>query len=232
MTLSQPLFAVKGYDATPKMCYFTMKDDKQEMVDIANNLVVFCGRVAPKDVQGRAVTYLLTDDIPEMLQLNGKVCYLVTRSPVNGAGDTIAIIRSTLPQFLSIRLVGNKVYDSFEFAVSKENYLGEAISYAEEQTIYSRFWESYYEDRMDVNTRIVECMVNLDGMKVDGEALRDFYYFDDAYWLLNKIVDYNPQSLALTKCQFVKVKNLNTYATSSEEGDTEEAIIANDNIIE
>lgn len=215
MTLSQPLFAVKGYDATPKMCYFTMKDDKQEMVDIANNLIVFCGRVAPKDVQGRAITYWLTDDIPEMLQLNGKVCYLVTQVPMNGDGETIAIARTTLPQFLSIRLVGNKVYDSFEFAVSKENYLGEAISYAEEQTIYSRFWEGYYEDRMDVNTRIVECMVNLDGMRVDGDTLRDFYYFDGAYWLLNKIVDYDPQEMRLTKCQFVKISNLSTYYASS-----------------
>lgn len=217
MTLSQPLFAVKGYDATPKMCYFSMKDDKQEPADVANNLVVFCGRVTPKDAQGRPIMYWLTDDLPEMLQLNGKVCYLVTQVPVDGENNTIAILRTTLPQFLSIRLIGNKVYDSLEFAVSKENYLGEAVSYTEEQTLYSRFWEGYYEDRMDVNTRIVECMVNLDGMKVDGEALRDFYYFDDAYWLLNKIVDYNPQSMALTKCQFVKVKNLSTYASNDDQ---------------
>lgn len=210
-TRSIPFSDVKGYDATPKMCYFDMKDDLQESVDIANNLVIFCGRVTPRNASGHAITYYLTDDQPEMLQLNGRPCYLVTATAINAAGSNIAIIRSSLPQFLSVRLINNKVYDSFDFAVSKENYLGEDIDYSESNTLYNRYWQGYYEDRMDVNTRIVECMVNLDGMRVDGDTLRDFYYFDGAYWLLNKIIDYDPQTMKLTKCQFVKVKNISTY---------------------
>lgn len=214
-----PFFATKSYDALPKMCYFEQKNDKQESVDISNNLVVFCRRVAPKDSKGNAITYWLTDDLPEMLKLNGKVCHLVTQSETSRLGDNIAIALTSLPQFLSIRLINSKVYGSFEMAVSKENYLGESISYTEEQTLYGRYWQRYYEDRMDVNTRIVECMVNFDGVKVDADALRDFYFFDDAYWLLNKIVDYSPQSMKLTKCQFVKVKNLSTYANIAIDGE-------------
>ena len=218
-TRTTPFFATKSYDALPKMCYFEQKDGKQESVDIANNLVVFCGRVAPKDSAGNTITYWLTDDLPEMLKLNGKVCHLVTQSIRNRADDIIAIGRTTLPQFLSIRLIGNKVYgDSFEMAVSKENYLGESITYTEEQTLYGKYWQAYYEDRMDVNTRIIECMVDLSGMKVDADMLRDVYFFDDAYWLLNKIVDYSPQSMKLTKCQFVKIKNLSTYANIAIDG--------------
>lgn len=218
-TRTTPFFATKSYDALPKMCYFEQKDGKQESVDIANNLVVFCGRVVPKDSAGNAITYWLTDDLPEMLKLNGKVCHLVTQSETSRLSDNIAIALTRLPQFLSIRLINNQVYDSFEMAVSKENYLGESITYAEEQTLYGRFWQRYYEDRMDVNTRIVECMVNFDGVKVDADALRDFYFFDDAYWLLNKIVDYSPQSMKLTKCQFVKIRNLSTYANITIDGE-------------
>lgn len=218
-TRTTPFFATKSYDALPKMCYFEQKDGKQESVDVANNLVVFCGRIAPKDSKGNAITYWLTDDLPEMLKLNGKVCHLVTQSETSMLSDNIAIALTRLPQFLSIRLINNQVYDSFEMAVSKENYLGESITYAEEQTLYGKYWQRYYEDRMDVNTRIVECMVDLNGMKVDADMLRDFYFFDDAYWLLNKIVDYSPQSMKLTKCQFVKIRNLSTYANIAIDGE-------------
>jgi hypothetical protein len=195
----------------PKMCYFDKSDEVQEGVDVANNLVVWCGNVAVNDAKGEAIDYWLTDDLPEMVKLNGQACYLITQSAENQNAETIAIKRNTLPQFLSVRLLGNKVYDTFEMAKSKENYLGADIDYPEEVTLYNRFWQDFYADRMDVNTRIVECMVNLDGMRVDADITRHFYFFDNAYWLLNRVSDYNPASSALVKCQFIKTKNKETY---------------------
>lgn len=211
MSSATPYYSVKGYDTMPKMCYFDKSDDVHEGVDVANNLVVWCGNVAVNDAKGEAIDYWLTDDLPEMVKLNGQACYIITQSAENQNAETIAIKRNTLPQFLSVRLIGNKVYDTFEMAKSKENYLGADIDYPEEVTLYNRFWQGFYADRMDVNTRIVECMVNLDGMRVDADITRHFYFFDNAYWLLNRVSDYNPASSALVKCQFIKVKNKDTY---------------------
>lgn len=206
-----PYYAVKGYDAMPKMCYFDKPEDVHERVDVANNLVVWCGNVAVNDANGEAIDYWLTDDLPDMIKLNGKICYLITQDEEDIAAHPVAIKRNTLPQFLSVRLMGNKVYDSFEFAKSKENYLGADVDYPEGVTLYNRYWQDFYTDRMDVNTRIVECKVNLQGLKVDVDINRHFYFFDNAYWLLNRVSDYNPASSALVKCQFIKVKNKDTY---------------------
>lgn len=197
-----------GYDAMPKMCYFDMNGDTQEPIDIANNLVIYCGDYACKDANGNAIAYYVSDDTEEMVKLNGKVCYYISYD----ANDANVTHKDTLPLFLSIRLLSNgNVRDGFDFAKSKEHYLGQNIDYPESATLYTRYWQEYYEDRMDVNTRIVECMVNFDGIQVDIDTNRRFYYFDNAYWLLNKIVDYNPATTKLTKCQFIKVRNMSTY---------------------
>ena len=41
--------------------------------------------------------------------------------------------------------------------------------------------------------------------------LRRFYWFDNALWRLNTITDWNISSYAATKCEFVKVMDINNY---------------------
>jgi len=41
--------------------------------------------------------------------------------------------------------------------------------------------------------------------------LRRFYWFDNAIWRLNTITDWNISSYAPTKCEFVKVMDVNNY---------------------
>lgn len=208
----------KGYDIMPRMCYYDEKNGEREAVDIVNNLVVFCGRVKLNDTGGNAINYWLTDDVPEMMKLSDKPCYLLTYSARNMSGDDIATNYTQLPSFLSIQLLNGKVTNSFDFAKSKESYIPN-IDYPEGTTLYEKYWAALYADRIDVDTRKVVCMVNLSGIKVDGELLRSFFFFDGNYWLLNKVVDYDPTTERLTKCEFIKVKNVNAYiyATADEE---------------
>lgn len=209
------LNATAGYDAMPKMCYFDMNDGQREPVDIANNLVIYCGNYTPKDINGETITYMLTDDISEMIKLNGKICYLLTESSKSASGSTIAIARTSLPLFLSVKLYKDIVYYSFDFAVPKEDYIT-GIAYDESATLYNRYWAKLYDDRIDIDTRKVSAMVDLSGIKVTGDMLRQFYYFDGCYWLLNKIEDYDPSIGGMTKCEFIKVKDINNYYNSDE----------------
>lgn len=211
-TKAVPYFATKGYDALPKMCYYDMDGEEHKEVDISNNLVIYCGKKAPQDANGNAIDYWLTDDVNEMIKFNGKPCYLLTASEESVGGDSIAIKLSHIPQFLSIRLYGSEVIrGSFEFAKSKENYLGEDIVYQDNETLYGKYWSDYYSDRLNVDTKIVECMVDFTGMVVDDSINRHFYYFENSLWLLNKVSDYNPDKGGLTKCQFIKVNDRSSY---------------------
>lgn len=208
--MSVPFSAYKGYDLMPRMCYFDEKEGVREAVDVSNNLVVFCKNVELKNVNGEAVNYWLTDDVPEMITLCGANCYLLTNEVHDTKGNDIAIQRTKLPLFLSMRLGSTHVMESFDFAKSKESYIP-GINYPEGVTLYERYWSGLYNDRMDVDTRKVSCMVDLSGIAVNSDLLRNFFYFDNNYWLLNSIEDYDIAANKLTKCEFIKVKSLDAY---------------------
>ena len=209
--MSVPFNANKGYDLMPRMCYFDEKEGVREAVDISNNLVVFCKNVELKNANGEAVSYWLTDDVPEMITLCGANCYLLTNMEYDANANEIALKRTKLPLFLSMRLMDTMVSNvSFDFAKSKESYIP-GINYPEGVTLYERYWSGLYNDRMDVDTRKVSCMVDLSGIAVNSDLLRNFFYFDNNYWLLNSIEDYDIASNKLTKCEFIKVKSLDAY---------------------
>lgn len=217
-----PFSANKGYDLMPRMCYFRQNNDEsREGIDISNNLVIYCGKHDLLNSAGEAVTYYLTDDLAIMGALNGgKNCYILTQSETSANGDRIAIAYTKLPLFLSVRLINNIVYSSFDFAKSKESYIPN-INYPEGATLYERYWRDFYEDRMHVDTRKVSCYVDLSGMEINGEALRKFYFFDNNVWLLNKVEDYDPTTDRLTKCEFIKVRNMSAYLTPVDGVDTD-----------
>lgn len=208
--MSVPFSVHKGYDLMPRMCYFDEKEGVREAVDVSNNLVVFCKNVELKNSNGEAVSYWLTDDVPEMITLCGANCYLLTNEDSDTNGNDIAIQLTKLPLFLSMRLMDTHVWQSFDFAKSKESYIP-GINYPEGVTLYERYWSGLYNDRMDVDTCKVSCMVDLSGIAVNSELLRNFFYFDNNYWLLNSIEDYDIAADKLTKCEFIKVKSLDAY---------------------
>ena len=85
------------------------------------------------------------------------------------------------------------------------------LNYEEETTLYNKYWKNYLGDRYDVNTRKVTCYVNLEGMSVNQDFLRNFYYFNNCLWVCNKIDNYIYGSHDTTKVEFVKVNSTQNY---------------------
>ena len=65
-------------------------------------------------------------------------------------------------------------------------------------------------DLYDVNNRRLTCSVRFPE-RPNGMMLRRFYWFDNAIWRLNTITDWNISSYAPTKCEFVKVMDIDNY---------------------
>lgn len=80
------------------------------------------------------------------------------------------------------------------------------------QTLYERFWRAYMEDRYDVDTTVLRCKVNLGGMQVGQNLLRNFYWFDNSWWVLNKISNHSLTTYDLTECEFVRVQDKDNYS--------------------
>jgi hypothetical protein len=46
---------------------------------------------------------------------------------------------------------------------------------------------------------------------MNQDYLREFYFFDNAIWILNKVDSYDINSDATVRCEFVKVQDVNNY---------------------
>ena len=209
-----------GKDAFPKICYY---DEKNKLVDFSNNLLLRNGLKSIYDNNGNPVWYSISDDIPEMYSLNGNPCYLYCY-PNQTIYNSLNSIQWTysLPVYtkyktdiINIHTYGdeytndnNLITYSLDFGSPREVY----CDWKNDDTvnIYSRFWKAFIEDQCDVNTRIVSCYV-LWKHRIDDDALRKIYYFDNAYWMLNSVEDYNPVENKPTKCEFIKVQSINNY---------------------
>ena len=127
-----------------------------------------------RDSEGHDTVFWITDDLPEMYQLNdGEPCHLYTTHVISAATSTMA-----LPQYINcIYDASNNITASLDFGVPKEIYFGN-YAYPEDVTVYANFWKNFYADQFNIDTKKVTCFVKLDNMS--QEWLRKFYYFDNA----------------------------------------------------
>lgn len=195
-----------GYDCFAKNCFYTIDNGEKSLSDISSTLLFYNGKVHPKDLNGNDLNYYLSDDNDAMFILNDRVgCYFYDSTYT----QTIPL-NEGIPQFLRYKIFANNIASSFDFGKPKELFIPNT-TYDDDTTLYNQFWKGYYEDTLDINTKEVTCYVNLNDMSVNGELLRNFYYFNGCYWLLNKIENYNCNSYDTTKCTFIKINNLDNY---------------------
>ena len=77
--------------------------------------------------------------------------------------------------------------------------------------IYERRWADYISDIYDVDSKTMRCTVNFAGINVDAALLCNFYYYDNAIWVLNKIINYEVVKGGMVQCEFIKVKDKSNY---------------------
>lgn len=197
--------ANKGYDGVPKLqCHGA---DNSGMKGAG--ILLFYRGLASQDpstgndtiAQAAYKGFLITDDSAAMYALNGKPCWELSTG--NSAAD--------MPAFGRFNMAGVVIKQSMEFGLPAE-IDNPVIAVDENTTVYERFWAAYIGDRNDVNTRTCTAYVDLRGLQPGPEMLRDFYYFDGAIWVMNKIANYSISNPSTTLCEFVKVQDQANYA--------------------
>ena len=217
---------LRGTDCMVKSCFYSLDNDEKSLEEISSSILFYNGHRDLLDIKNKPIKYWITDDLPEMADLNnGQPCWLYTNSDKDTRGNTIAILRTTLPQFIKYRThriyqsgstgerysvdTGN-VEQSLDFGLPKEIYI-DGLNYSEDATIYNNYWKRFYNDQFNVNTKKVTCYVNLSDWDVKQELLRQFYYFNNGIWILNKIDNYDVTSNNTTRCEFIKVQDITNY---------------------
>ena len=198
---------LRGQDSQFKSCFYNLDSDSKSLEEIEQCLLFYNGQKALKE------DFWLTDDLPEMIDLNESPCWLWTRSEFNNAGDRIAYKLNYLPEFISYYIDNGNITKSFDFGVPREIYIDNVV-YPETSTLYNQFWDKFYKDQFNVNTKKVTCYILADNL--NQESLRYFYWFNNAYWILNKIDSLDIANKNNTvRCEFIKVQNINNYAAGN-----------------
>lgn len=206
---------LKYYDTFPKMQFH---DKSNEPTDGNNCLVFFSGFKNLTTGRANPINYFLTDDSYYQTQLNeGEPCWLFVSGNKDLNGKAIARKIDDIPVFERYLTDSNgtTVKKSLDFGTAQELYVPK-YSIKEDVNIYSNFWKTYLEDLYDVNTKILTVYVRLKE-KAGYDLLRQFYWFENAIWRINKITDWNIGLEDTTKVEFVKVQDLNDYTSVTQE---------------
>ena len=172
-------------------------------VDLRDVLVFFGGMQTP--ASGHVT---LSDDTREMLSLNGNnPCWMPGWCDYDAAWKL-----SKMPLFSRYVRSGATITKSLDWGDPAELQIPGA-SFGASAPVFPAYWEKYITDRYDDDSAVVTAYVDLRGMQVGENLLRQFYAFDGAVWALNRIIDHSLTTFGPTKCEFIKVQDITNYTT-------------------
>lgn len=199
----------KYYDLYTKLQFH---GDDNSAAEGANVLVFFNGSVPTKTLNtDQELNYWITDDNTYMNTLNdGNPCWLYTTTDTDKGGSSIALKVTEIPHFTRNLAKGTDITQCWDFGYVKQLFMPDyGLEYA--NTLYTNYWQSYIRDMYDVNTKKMTCYVKFDE-RPEQEWLRDFYWYDNCIWRIQKIEDYNVVSQDSAKVEFIKVQDVNNYS--------------------
>lgn len=192
-----------GFDWSPKACFYELDGNERKPVEINNVLLFYNGKTtAPEH-------FWLTDDNNHMISLGDEVCWLYTERSTDEAGNEIATRVTAIPSFGRYKTAGSSIIRSFDFGDPKEIYI-DNLTLGVNSGIYDQFWKGYLSDQYNVNARVVTCYVLWDRL-VKEDLQRMFWFFDNSIWVLNRIIDYDLNGYKPTKCEFIRIIDLEDY---------------------
>lgn len=161
-----------------------------------------------------SVTYegfQLTDDTPLMDAINnGTPCWILSSDPWSQS--------VTVPLYRRYDFTGTEITGSMDFGVPRELNIPN-VEYDPDCTMYAKYWQAYIRDRYHVDSKVMRCRVCWDGIVVNADLLRRFYFFRGAVWVLNRIINHSRLTWDATECEFVQVQDMANY-TGGQDYDT------------
>lgn len=197
------------YDSMPKLQIHNSENGAEDGSGI---LLFFDHFVNTVNENGGIVYYYITDDVGDMGLLNdGSPCWINTTSTTDGAGNTIAIRRSSLP-FFTRDIYDNgeqgNIIHSWNFGHPQDTFVPRTYSTIGDG-IYDKMWANYCKDFYDQNTKVVKANMFITE-RPNPSWLRRYYWFDNAIWRMNSL-EWNVATYDASPVEFVKVQDVNNY---------------------
>lgn len=96
------------------------------------------------------------------------------------------------------------------FNIPSENYTY-LQHYANKKSIYKNFWDSYINERYNIQNKIITCYIDLKLTDYENFNWNTFVVIDNVLCIVNKIYDYDVTSTGTTKVDLVTVQDIKGY---------------------
>lgn len=160
--------------------------------------------------------YYLSDDSPSQ-RLAGKYTYLQGTSwasqvegTVDGQNVYYRLALPYIPQFDNYinKTVNNQTVLYWStFAVPAETYNGNLPTNMTMHSIVDR-WKKYLNEIFNVNNKKVTCYVRMSYPEFINFKFNQLFVIDNNVFLVNRIIDFNPNSTAPTKVELIQISDV------------------------
>jgi hypothetical protein len=71
--------------------------------------------------------------------------------------------------------------------------------------LFNAYWSEYVAEITDKDSKLLSAFIYLKSKDIYSLDFAKLIYIDGSLWRLNKISDYNPMDIEITKAEFLKV---------------------------
>lgn len=100
---------------------------------------------------------------------------------------------------------------SIEFGVPNKLYYTYPAQQYTTNNLFNKYWYRTINEITDKDSKLLKAEFYLTELDINTFDFRDKIFIKDAYYIVNKIIDYNPLEDGLTKVELLKLKNYSAY---------------------
>jgi hypothetical protein len=165
---------------------------------------------------GSTVFWYLSDDTPSQKN-TGSYCYLKgidwTR-PQSGVIYKKGMSKiCQFDNYVERPVIQDGVIHNYlwwvTFGVPKEVYNGYIPNNIESNSVYTHRWQKWLNELFNVHNKKVTCYIRMSYPEFISFKFNQLVVIDHSVFLVNKIIDFNPNEISATKVELIQVSDVN-----------------------
>lgn len=144
---------------------------------------------------------------------NIRILYANGPKPTLIPWDYVQYVAYKSDTYGSVSHVDNEINPTIDlnFGVLNETYYTYPSATFTTNNLYNRFHKDMLVNLVNRDSKVLIAYLWLTLSDIQNFTFRKKYFIKDAYYIINKIIDYNPYNQTSTKCELIKVLNINLF---------------------
>lgn len=101
------------------------------------------------------------------------------------------------------------------FGVLQEIYYNYVAAKFTTNNLYNRYHKNFILNVTSKNSKVMTAYLWLSPLDIKTFSFRKKYFIDNAYYIVNKIIDYNPYEVQSTKVELIKILNTDLFTPTT-----------------